>query len=153
MHLMKIHFRQATDADYDFLYDLMVVAMKEYVAAIWGWDEAWQRDYFRNKFSQTDWQVIVADGVDAGGVAIEERPNEIFLAYLYVLPEHQGRGIGTAVVIDVLKKAAQRGVPVTLDVLKSNPRARQLYEWLGFQVVEEEADRFILCAGPLRALP
>jgi hypothetical protein len=38
--------RPATAADYDFLYQLKVAALKEYVAATWGWDEAYQRQHF-----------------------------------------------------------------------------------------------------------
>lgn len=145
---MKIHFRTATGADYGFLYDLMAATMKEYVAAIWGWDEAWQRARFREKFSETAWRIIVADGFDAGAVALEERPGETYLAYLYVLPDFQGWGIGTEVVRSVQKKAARRNEPVTLNVLRSNVGARRLYERLGFQTVDEDNERAFLRARP-----
>jgi ribosomal protein S18 acetylase RimI-like enzyme len=49
------------------------------------------------------------------------------------------RNAGNALVIE---QAASRGVAVTLSVLEVNPRARQLYERLGFQVTAFDAPFF-----------
>jgi ribosomal protein S18 acetylase RimI-like enzyme len=145
---MSIQFRSATKEDYDFLYNLTVATMKEYVAAIWGWDENWQQSYFRQIFPNKSWQVIVIDSVDVGAYVVEERPEEIYLANLYILPNFQKRGIGTKVVRCIQKRANELGVPVALDVLRSNPDARRLYERLGFQTVTQTAERFIMRLDP-----
>lgn len=39
-----IALRPASKVDYRFLWELHRTAMKPYVAATWGWDEAWQPD-------------------------------------------------------------------------------------------------------------
>jgi GNAT superfamily N-acetyltransferase len=55
---------------------------------------------------------------------------------LYLLPEVQRKGVGTALVRWVISKAASAGVPLTLSTAKINP-ARQLYERLGFVPTHE----------------
>jgi GNAT superfamily N-acetyltransferase len=123
--------RPAQMADYQFLYTLHRATIREYVAEIWGWDEAWQRDYFRQKFDPAATEIIGFDGRDIGILKLERRPDELFLALIEILPEWQGRGIGAAVILDVLAQGVQWGLPVTLQVLYNNP-ARFLYERLGF---------------------
>jgi ribosomal protein S18 acetylase RimI-like enzyme len=145
---MTIQFRSATDADYDFLYNLTVATMKEYVAAIWGWDEAWQQNYFRETLPNKPWQVIVVDNVDVGAFVVEERPEEIYIANLYILPNFQKQGIGSEVVRRIQKRSNELGVPVALDVLRSNPNARRLYERLGFKTVKKTAERFLMRHDP-----
>ena len=63
------------------------------------------------------------------------RPDALHIAELRLLPALQGRGIGTTVVNGVVARAAERSLPVELSVVPANPRARQLYERLGFEVV------------------
>lgn len=128
-----IRLRPATDADLEFLYNLMVATMREYVEATWGWDEDFQARRFRGNFLAERWQTVSVGAQDVGTVAIENRPDELLLRNLYLLPSHQGRGIGTKIVQDLSRDARSRNVPVTLSVLKSNPRAIRLYEKLGFR--------------------
>lgn len=125
--------RAATEGDYDFLFALHCAAIREYVEPIWGWHEEWQAEYFRRKFNPHDRQVIVVNGHDAGVLIVEERPAEQYLALIELLPEYQGRGIGTAVITGLLAQARARAVPVTLDVLETNRPAQRLYERLGFR--------------------
>ena len=64
-----------------------------------------------------------------------ERGGVIALAQVFIASDHRSRGIGTAVLRDILA----RGRPVRLRVLKVNDAARRLYERLGFRVVDESA--------------
>ena len=63
-------------------------------------------------------------------------------AYVYsfrVKPAHRGQGIGTRLMETVENDLRARGFRrVTLNVAKDNPRARQLYERLGYRVVGED---------------
>lgn len=68
----------------------------------------------------------------------------ISLDYLYLLPEFQRRGIGSAVVRRLIAEAHSAGMPLTSDVLRSNPNALRLYERLGLTVMSENAERFFL---------
>lgn len=134
--------RQAVDADYDFLYDLNRLTLREYIEPLWGWHEEWQEDYFRAKFDAAARQIVMVDGQDAGVIVVEERPEELYLGLIELLPEVQGQGIGTTLINRLKAQAHQTNRPLALHVLKTNQPARRLYERLGFQVVEEEENRF-----------
>jgi ribosomal protein S18 acetylase RimI-like enzyme len=110
--------------------------MGEYVAAIWGWDETEQREYHAHAFDPSQWQIITTGQAAAGVVSVEYRPTEIYLDRLEIDPGYQSRGIGTLIIQHLLEQAAERGQPVTLDVLAVNARAHQLYKRLGFTEAE-----------------
>jgi ribosomal protein S18 acetylase RimI-like enzyme len=103
------------------------------VVATWGqWDEAWQQDYFRQHFDCSVRQVIHLDDDPIGFLDVAYRADHVFLAAIEIAPEHQCRGFGTSLIRDVLGKATELHLPVRLQVLKVNKRARALYERLGF---------------------
>jgi len=54
------------------------------------------------------------------------------------MPELQSRGLGTALMRDVIERAGGRGLPVRLSVVPANARAQRLYERLGFVVTAIE---------------
>jgi hypothetical protein len=86
--------RPATPADSEFCFQLHKAAMGAYVAAVWGWDEADQRDYHERSFAPDGWQIITVDGADAGILIVEYRATEVYLARIELHPHYQGRGIG-----------------------------------------------------------
>jgi ribosomal protein S18 acetylase RimI-like enzyme len=140
--------RQATTEDYDFLYDLNRQCLRVYIEAIWGWHDEWQEEYFRRKFDPAPRQIIQVDGHDVGVVVVEERPDELYVALIELLPAYQGHGIGTRIVTELRNAAHGAGRPLSLHVLRSNEPARRLYERLGFRVVETTAERYRMSCPP-----
>ena len=136
--------RAATGDDFEFLYALHVETIRAAVEATWGWDDSFQQAHFREHFSARANQIIVADGVDVGALRLEERDGDCFIALLEIAPAYQNRGLGSDVILDVVKTAFQRDQAVSLHVLKANLAARRLYERLGFGVTEERAERFVM---------
>ncbi len=134
--------RQATDADYDFLYRLHVITLREYIESLWGWEESWQQEYFARKFEPHKRKIIQIDGQDAGVVVIEQREQELYLGLLELLPAYQRRGVGTTIISQLIDRVGKQDQALSLHVLKSNHPARRLYERLGFVVVEDEEYRF-----------
>ena len=134
--------RPATLHDYDFLYALHRAAMKESVARTWGWDEAWQQNYFREKFDPAKREVLQWQDQDVGTLSVREEEDELYVALISILPEFQGRGWGTAVLQNLIHRAQQTGKTFTLHVLKTNPEAQKLYERLGLQITAEEDYKF-----------
>lgn len=139
----QIALRPATSSDFDFLFDLHRAAMRDYIATTWGWDENWQREYFQQHFTPEAYQIITVGEQDVGVVAVRRHENELFLSNIEILPEHQNKGIGTAVISRVVQEARQNGWAMTLQVLKVNP-ARRLYERLGFVVEDETATHYTM---------
>jgi ribosomal protein S18 acetylase RimI-like enzyme len=134
--------RPVTEADYEFIYTLNSRTMRPYVEPIWGWDEDIQRKAFERRWNPDNQQIIVVEGRDAGRITLNETEDLIYIAQINLLPEFQGKGIGSAVIESVKTDAAQTGRFVELRVLKTNPNAQRLYERLGFAVFDESDTHF-----------
>ena len=113
--------------------------MREVIEKTWGWDEVWQRADFDRRFAAYNVWIMESGGRAAGSLWLEWKPDSLYIHELQVLPKLQSRGLGTAVVQNVIDQGAGRGLPVTLSVVPANPRARRLYERLGFEVTNVEA--------------
>lgn len=148
----KVSLRPATAGDFDFLWELHRRELRPYVTPIWGWDEAWQLNHFQERFDPGARQIILFEGLDAGALGVEWQKDALYIAYIAVKGEFQGRGIGTAVIRDLLRQAHEQTVPLALSVLKGNP-ARGLYERLGFRVTREEETRYWMEALSIRGGP
>ncbi len=133
---VNISLRPATDDDQELLWDLHCSTLKPYVEQTWGWNEDFQRRYFKEHFNPSNSQVIQVDGEDGGVLTIDENQLGFILSNIELSPQYQGLGIGTSLISGLLEKASERGLPVSLRVLKINP-ARQLYLRLGFSVIGE----------------
>lgn len=139
----NLELRTATPADSEFAYRTKKAAFKEYVEKVWGWDEAEQRRLHDRRFASQDFLVIQVSGIDVGIMAVVREPNFVKLNQIFILPEHQNRGIGTACIMRVIEDAAALGLPVRLGVLKVNSRAAVFYRRLGFRSTGE-SDTHIL---------
>jgi ribosomal protein S18 acetylase RimI-like enzyme len=133
-----INIRTATIEDYGFLYVLHCTTMHDYIDTTWGWDEAWQQNYFEEHFRPETNQIIVLNGHDIGRVEVDYKEDGVHIGNIQILPEYQSKGIGSFIILNIIQQAQQKQHPVTLQVLKVNP-ARRFYERLGF-VVEGEDD-------------
>lgn len=90
---MDVTLRAATAGVAAFLYGLHRAAMQAYVVQTWGqWDEAWQAQYFQQRYVPSACQVIVLDGQDIGVISVMWRDTDDFLANIELLPAYQGRG-------------------------------------------------------------
>ena len=140
---MELSFRRVTADDFDFLWRLHNAAFRKYIEQTWGWDEDWQQRNFRETFNPEVGHIVVVDGEDAGYLWVSEGDDEVFLASIRILPEFQGRGIGTWLIHDLIKS----GKVLRLDVLKVNP-ARALYERLGFSISNDLGTHFEMVRNP-----
>jgi ribosomal protein S18 acetylase RimI-like enzyme len=131
--------RAAIEADKPFLYSLYREAMHDLIDTTWGWDEAWQQGDFDKRFNKQIVSIVEIDSRAVGSLWTETLPNLLYISMILVTPEFQGQGIGTVVMRQVLEEAAAQGLPAGLSVLELNPRARLLYERLGFKVTATES--------------
>jgi ribosomal protein S18 acetylase RimI-like enzyme len=134
--MADVAMRPATPDDTEFFFTLHKRSLGPYVDQIWGWDDDEQRAYMTGDFDLDRVRVIVVDGVDAGRLDVERRDDEVFLALIELAPEHQGRGIGSRLIRELIDGAD--GKRVTLSVLGVNDRAYQLYRRLGFTEVSRD---------------
>lgn len=141
-----------TDQDIDFLVDTIASTSSAPTGAqqIAGWREATRRQV-AGDVADSDTYVLEHRGSPVGRVRVVRTPERIELAGLQIRPEHQGRGIGTGVVLDLQAEATAAGVPFELRVEHSNVRARALYERLGLTWVADE-EREAVLRRPVRPL-
>jgi ribosomal protein S18 acetylase RimI-like enzyme len=143
----KIRLRAATQADESFLLHVLKTTMQTYIEQLWGWDEPVQRQRFEEEFDPGRDQIVAYEGADIGVLGIERHEDALFIDKIYILPDYQRCGIGTALIQTVLDDAFQSDLPVRLRVLKNNP-AKRLYERLGFVQVAETETSYVMQAGP-----
>jgi ribosomal protein S18 acetylase RimI-like enzyme len=132
MTIPGVEIRPAGPTDFDRLYEIHRAALGPYVTQVWGWDEAWQRNHFKEFLDANGIDLLLRDGAVIGFTHVVESPDQIMLSSIEIDPHCQGRGIGTAVINDLIVSARQTSRSVRLQVLKVNRRARELYVRLGF---------------------
>ncbi|OFI40106.1 ribosomal-protein-alanine N-acetyltransferase [Arthrobacter sp. SW1] len=101
--------------------------------------DAWPLQMFVDELSQPEtrrYVVAEADGVIvayAGLMCVQPIADVQTIA---VVPEFEGRGIGSAVLAELIAEARRRGADdVLLEVRADNPRAQQLYLRFGFEQI------------------
>jgi ribosomal protein S18 acetylase RimI-like enzyme len=87
---------------------------------------------YRSGFPDGDDWLVVVDDEPAGRILVAIRPAVHHVIDVALLRRYRGRGIGTALMLDVQRTAAAAGVPVQLTALAGDARLIRWYERLGF---------------------
>lgn len=80
--------------------------------------------------------LIESDAVAIGRIYVYRSPGEIRLMDIALLPGWRNRGIGSALVRELMAEARASGSSLTLHVEPANP-AQRLYQRLGFSLIEQ----------------
>ena len=141
--------RPASAEDLDLTYRITRDAMRPYVEATWGvWNEDEQLAKHALNYQPQTHRIITVDAEEVGLLAVEEHDDHLWLVKVYLFSAWRNQGIGRNLICQVLDRGRQLGKPVRLRVLRVNDRARKLYESLGFWVVSEMPERFVMEALP-----
>jgi ribosomal protein S18 acetylase RimI-like enzyme len=136
--------RWLRDADLGWLHDLYASTRAEEMRSV-PWDAqtkrrfldqqfSLQHTHFVNHFGNADFLAIESGRGKPIGRYYVSRGAPMNIIDIALLPEHRGRGIGTALIEHTLGEARERGCGVLLHVVKTNDRAFKLYQQLGFTV-------------------
>ncbi|MEW6638921.1 MAG: GNAT family N-acetyltransferase [Pseudomonadota bacterium] len=136
---MPVDLREAADSDRGFLIRLEDLCMRGYAMALWG--------RYTPSFDATSplaghW-IVREDGRDAGCLATEARGDHLWVAKLYIHPDHQRRGIGAIVLQCAIAEAGARALPLRLSVLVTNP-AIAFYQREGLRAYERTPERVFM---------
>lgn len=146
MTVPPARLRPATPADEPLLFEIYAASRADELAQV-PWNDEQRRAFlthqhlaqvasYRATFPDARYLVIeLADGRPIGRLYRVRQAGEIHLIDLALLPEWRGRGVGTALLRDLLAEADGDGLDVSLYVELHNP-AWRLYERLGFVEVE-----------------
>lgn len=132
--------RIASDSDMDWLVELRLTTMVGHFERA---GHALSADDHRNRVIDhfDAIRIVEMAGEPIGMIKIIRDPDCWHLVQIQITPGHQGRGIGGALVRELLAEADGTGLPVALQVLKVNP-AKRLYDRLGFEVVSDAGHSF-----------
>ena len=145
----SVHLREATAHDVGFLTDVVLVATiaqgrvpedfdeHEFRSGFAAWTAEQVGEVRPADLEHSTTYVIEIEGERAGRLRVVRAPDHHELAGIQLLPAHQQHGIGTHLVEQFLVEARAAGLPARISVEKDNPRARALYERLGFVEVGE----------------
>lgn len=92
-----------------------------------------QHTYYQAHYHDADFWIIEHEGQPIGRIYMFWGPATMNLVDIILLPEYQGRGIGSALIQEQLQRADELGLIVNLYVETYNP-AQRLYGRMGFVV-------------------
>lgn len=136
--------RAAADGDVESVAELRALVLRDDLERLGRFDEHRVRQRLRDGFVPAHSLVIEVDGTFAGCVAMRPAGEAHWLEHFYLAPRLQGRGIGSAVLGELLARCDREAVRVRLNVLQGSP-ARRLYERHGFTLeTEDPVDVFMV---------
>ena len=147
--------RSATEVDVAFLTDVVVEATRaqgRFPHDFGGAEEAefregfagWTLEQVRGEVTDSVTSVIELDGRDAGRLRVVRTDDELELSGLQLLPTYQRRGVGGAILRELLAEAEATGRRLVLSVERDNPRARAFYESHDLRVVGETERELVM---------
>lgn len=138
--------RPVRDDDVDFLLRLYSSTREDISRAPWSEEQkqgflymqyAAQRADYERRFPKAAHSIVLVGVVPVGRIWVDRRADEIRLLDVALMPERCGRGIGAALLGDLMEEARRCGKPLRHSVLKENVRALRFYRRLGFVEAED----------------
>ena len=154
----KVTLRSARPDENDFLLCVYASTRLDELSPI-PWTQAQKDAFVRQQFQAQDYEyrrnylhasfdVIEVDGEPAGRLYVNRGSEDIRIIDVVLLPEHRGRGIGSALLRSLLEEAGEARKSVSIHVEIHNP-ARRLYERLGFLPIAKHGIYLLMEAKPL----
>lgn len=85
------------------------------------WDAERQNRYFESDWRNGEgFEVIICDGIPCGYCRFDYLEDQIAAHELVILPEFQGKGIGSKILKDIIGFSNLRKVPIRIGALKEN---------------------------------
>lgn len=139
-------YKNGNQSDMHFIYDLKKEVYKDYVEKIYGeWNEENQQKLFARfmKENSKHIELIYLKDELVGFYSGKAKDNDTFeIGNICVKPEYQNKGIGTAVLKEILFE--HKGQNIRLQVFKINDKAIRLYEKIGFKKEDETKTHYIM---------
>ena len=154
----EVTLRPAGDDDLPFLLRVYAESREEELAQVpWTAEqkEAFLRQQFeaqhawwREHYTGATFDLVLVGGRPAGRLYVDEWAREIRIVDIALLPAFRGRGLGGALLRDLMAEADAARKPLSIHVEVNNP-ARQWYERLGFQPAGEVGVYLLMRRSPV----
>ena len=146
---LKIALRPASDADELFLFELfralragrfdfqpgghpqMAVTIRLQFKA--------QEHALASRYPGSEHSIILLDGAPVGRLRVARDETGFELADMSILPDHQRKGIGSAVMKNLIAEVHRGGLSIRSMVAQANEASFHFYRHLGFDVTGQDA--------------
>jgi GNAT superfamily N-acetyltransferase len=108
-----------------------------------------QQQGYAGAFPDAEHWIVLVDERPVGRLLVDRRQTDHRVVDLVILSEWRGRGIGTALMHEVLDDARVASVPVGLAVAPNEPHLVRWYGRLGFSVVDR-GDGLEMASSPVQ---
>ncbi|MEO6686387.1 MAG: GNAT family N-acetyltransferase [Dyadobacter sp.] len=97
-----------------------------------------QHSHYQNNYPEADFWILERNNNVIGRLYVEDNSKQsaIRIIDITLLPEFRGKGSGTGILKDLIQKASDCNLPLSIHVESFNP-AKRLYERLGFKMISE----------------
>ncbi len=129
--------------DYEFIYEVIKITLKEYIEKIWGWNEDLEHLFFKEEMNEEEAYIIKVDNERVGYLSLAEQKNEIEIENFLLLPKFQNKGLGKDIMKDLIKKSKRKKKKIVLKTFKINERANNFYRKLSFKLTGEDENYFM----------
>lgn len=102
-----------------------------------------QQNHYRAYFPQAAHEMVLAEGQPIGRLYIDRRETAIHILDVTLLPQIRGRGIGTQIIQDLMKEAAQQNKSLTI-YIEGFDRSLGLFERLEFVKTSENGASWLM---------
>lgn len=139
--------RAARRKDYAFALWLYLASARPLLSGLGRWDETSVVARFAKGYKMREVSIISADGIEVGWMQVAEFADKFALEQIHLLDAYCGRGIGSKLLTELLRRAEAADKGLSLNVMHGN-RARRLYERLGLSVVGQDEDKLHMRSRP-----
>lgn len=157
--MTRPRLRPATDDDRAFLRAVYGGTRAEELASV-PWTDAEKAAFLDQQFSAQDTHyrehyptaefLVILDGDEpVGRLYVDRWKREIRIMDIALLPQARGRGIGSALLSELIEESERSGKALSIHVELENP-ARSLYDRLGFEEVEERGVYVLMRREPAK---
>ena len=145
--LGKIRLRPATAADNPWMEALYLESMKRHLGELGAFDVERTRRHFRLVHQIQDARIIETGKRPLGWLEVGGSTGGLILRQIHLVEQARNRGLGSTLLRQLARAAKERGLPVRLYVVRTNP-ARLLYRRFGFKVVGNDGTRLRMILTP-----
>jgi ribosomal protein S18 acetylase RimI-like enzyme len=136
----NIDLVSVTIEDLQFSYDLWKLTKKEFLEKINGeWIDEFKMENYKEECSRNieNNYLIKYNGNNIGWLEYELSKKYIYIGQIHILPEYQGKGIGSNIINEIIKYGRKKKKDIFLYVIKYNDKALKFYKKLGFKIYDK----------------
>lgn len=156
--LIPVEFRPISESDLPLLQRIYSSSREDEMALLTYWTEEDKSAFLRQQFEaqhtyymqqcpDADFSIILYEGIPAGRLYVDDRPTEMRIVDITLLPPFRNLGIGTQILKDLHEKRQHSAKAISIHVERNN-RARRFYDRLGFQITDDSHPIYLLMTWP-----